>query len=233
MDNRSVPTQEWQDEINFWINAFKLNTCIPAIVDEFDPATQRVSATPAIKAKYIAPDQTVSYIEYPKITNIPLALIKSSGLVVTYPIKKGQNCTLIFSQRSIDNFLLDGTKPAEPFEGDNPKICSLRCMDLTDALCFPGVVTNNEAISNYNNDALEMRNRDGTTKVSVTQNGLNFIQGGATISLSNGEVSINASAINITGPTTITGQTTINGHDFDTHTHSGVTPGQGNTGGVV
>ena len=106
-------------------------------------------------------------------------------------------------------------------------------MDLTDALCFPGVVTNNEAISSYNNDALEMRNRDGTTKVSVAQNGLNFIQGGATISLSNGEVSINASAINITGPTTITGQTTINGHDFDTHTHSGVTPGQGNTGGVV
>lgn len=253
MDNRYIATQQQLNELNFWRGAFKLNTCIPAIVDEFNVATQRVSATPAIQAKYITPDGEVKYIDCPKITNIPLAIIKSPGLKLTYPVKKGQNCTLIFSQRSIDNFLLDGSKPYPPTEGPDPLTSSLRCMDMTDALCFPGLITNNETISSYNNDAIEIRSADGTTKVSVAENTLNFIQGGGSITMSGGKVEITASEIKINGKTTIsgsdveisgktkidgsnidiTGTTTINNHDFDTHKHSGVTAGTGNTGVVV
>lgn len=232
--------------ITFWTEALKLNTCIPAIVDDFDVATQRVSAIPAIQKKYTSIDGEVSYYNFPKITNIPLSIIKCPGLKITCPVKKGQNCTLIFSQRSIDNFMIDGTKPLPPFEGPVPFTSALRCMDMTDAICFPGVITNNETIYNYNNDAIEIRSADGTTKVSVAENTLNFIQGGGSITMSGGNVEITASSIKITGDTEIsgktkisgsnvdiTGTTTINNKDFDTHQHSGVTPGGGNTGGVV
>ena len=139
MDNRYIVNQEQKDYLTFWKNAFLLNTIIPAIVDEFDVATQRVSATPAIQARYITPEGEVQYINYPKITNIPLAIIKCPGLKLTCPVKQGQNCTLLFSQRSIDNFLIDG-KIHPPFEGDFPQFSSLRCMDMTDALCFPGII---------------------------------------------------------------------------------------------
>lgn len=240
MDNRYIASQQQLNELNFWRGAFRLNTCIPAIIDEFDTSTQRVSATPAVQAKYISPDGEIKYIDYPKITNIPLAIIKSPGLKLTYPVKKGQNCTLIFSQRSIDNFLLDGTKPLPPEEGPDIQTSSIRCMDLTDALCFPGLITNNETIANYNNNAIEIRSADGQTKVSVSENTLNFIQGGGSISMSGGNIEINASEVKINGKTTITGSnvdisgtTKINNHDFDTHVHSGVTPGGGNTGAVV
>lgn len=204
MDNRYVGSQEQKDYLNFWKNAFKLNTIIPAIVDEFDVATQRVSATPAIQARYITPEMEVVYIDYPKITNIPLSIIKCPGLKLTCPVKKGQNCTLLFSQRSIDNFLIDG-KIHPPFEGDFPQFSSLRCMDMTDALCFPGIITNPEAISNYNNDAIEIRNAAGTVKVAVSENDLQFIQGGAKIQMS-GE------AITVIGDVTQTGNLTMTGN---------------------
>ncbi len=233
-------------EIIFNMQVAQLNTCIPAIVDDFDPETQRVSAIPAIKAKYVSPEGQITYLNYPKITNIPLAITKCPGLKITCPVKKGQNCTLIFSQRSIDNFLLDGTQPLPPMEGPDPLTSSVRCMDMTDALCFPGVITNNETISGYNNDAIEIRSADGSTKVSVSENTLNFIQGGGSITMSGGNVEITASSIKITGDTEIagktkisgsnvdiTGKTTINSKNFDTHKHSGVTVGSGNTGGVV
>lgn len=227
MDNRIIISKEQEDEVKFWRNALRLNTSIPAIIDEFDTSTQRVSATPAVKAKITNLNGTVSYIDYPKITNIPLAIAKGDGLSITYPVKKGKLCTLIFSQRSIDNILLDGTKPTPPFEGENAYTSTLRCMDMTDAMCFPGIITNSEAISNYNNNAVELRNSDGTVKVSVEENGLTLAQGNATIEMKNDGVSIVATTISILG------QTTINGKDFDTHIHSGVTGGNQNTGGVV
>lgn len=220
MDNRYIVNQEQKDYLTFWKNAFLLNTIIPAIVDEFDVATQRVSATPAIQARYITPEGDVQYINYPKITNIPLAIIKCPGLKLTCPVKQGQNCTLLFSQRSIDNFLIDG-RIHPPFEGDFPQFSSLRCMDMTDALCFPGIITNPEAISNYNNNAIEIRNNEGTTKISVAENVLQFIQGGANITMSGGNINMTASKI------------TLNGKEWDTHKHSGVTPGSGNTGVIV
>lgn len=221
MDNRVIVDSNQLNDLQFWKNALLLNTSIPAIIDDFDITLQRVSATPAIKAKYTAPDMSVSFIDYPKITNIPLAIQKGAGMSITYPIKKGGLCTLIFSQRSIDNLLLDGTKTAEPFMGENNFTSTLRCMDMTDAMCFPGIITNADPISNYNNDAVELRNADGTVKVSVSENNLTLQQDGASIILNGGNVEITGTSVK------------INGKDFDTHVHSGVTPGGANTGVVV
>ena len=84
-DNRYIVDENQKNELTFWRSVFRLNTCIPAIIDDFNPATQRVSATPAIRTKYVSPDGTVSWIDYPKITNIPLATIKSNGLkIITF-----------------------------------------------------------------------------------------------------------------------------------------------------
>lgn len=237
-DNRCITSEEQLVELNFWRNAMRLNTCVPGIINAFDPVTQRVSATPAIKAKYVSPDSTpqnpkISYIQYPVITNIPLAIIRGHGLSFTQPITEGYPCTLIFSQRSIDNFVLEG-KIANPVEGPNPLTSSLRCMDLTDAMCFPGVITNADQISDYATDAIEIRSDDGNVKVSVKQDSLTLKQESANITLSEGNINMTAASVNITGTTvTIGGATTIDEKVFLEHQHSGVTSGPGNTGGVA
>ena len=239
-DNRCITSREQETELNFWRNVMRLNTCIPAIIDSFDATNQTVSATPAINIKYINPgDGKVSYIKYPVITNIPLAIIRGSGVSITQPITKGNPCTLIFSQRSIDNFILEGGI-ANPVEGNNPMTSIIRCMDLTDALCFPGVITTKDKISNYATDAIEIRSDDGKTKVSVKQDSLTFIQDSATIQMTGGNISMEAAtvnivgtmAVNITSPATNIGEsTTIDEKTFLLHKHTGGTI-QGSTGGV-
>lgn len=235
MDNRIITTQDQMFEIRFWQKAFRLNTCIPAIIDGFDPATQRVSAIPAIRGKFIDPENNVKYIDLPKITNIPLAIIKSAGLKITYPVEIGQNCTLIFSQRSIDNFIIEGGIQ-NPFDGPDPKKTQIRCMDMTDALCFPGVITDKETITDYATDAIEIRSADNTTKVSVKENSLKLLQGNASMELTGDNINMTADTINITGTTAVnidSPATTVDQKNFMGHTHTGVTTGESNTGGVT
>lgn len=239
-DNRFVSSQDQKIEIDFWRNAMRLNTSIPGIIDSFDTATNTVSATPGIKAKYIDPETgDVSYIQFPTITNIPLAIARGSGVRLTYPVTPGNPCTLIFSQRSIDNFILEGAI-ANPVEGNNPMTSIIRCMDLTDAMCFPGIITSKDPVSDYATDAIEIRSDDGKVKVSVKQDSLTLKQDSATISISGGNIDMTAGTINITGTTAVnitspaTGigtVTTIDEKPFLSHTHSGGTI-EGNTGGV-
>lgn len=218
---------EINKKLDFMSMVSQLNTAIPAIVDEFDATTQRVSATPAIKYRWMNEKGEVQYINYPKITNIPLAIQRGNGVLITYPIKKGEVCTLIFSQRSIDNFLIEGNIQ-KPLEGDNPQTTIIRCMDMTDAMCFPGVVTNKEFISNYSTSAVEIRNTEGNTKVSLSSDTLTLIQSSASFKMSEGNIEMSATKITINGTPVL-----INGKDWDTHAHSAVMTGPSNTGGVV
>lgn len=220
-DNRCVTSQEQKIELDFWRNAMRLNTSIPAIINSFDPVTQTVSATPGIKAKYVSPDEKseVQYLSYPMITNIPLAIQRGAGLRITYPITPGNPCTLIFSQRSIDNFVLEGTE-ANPVDGPNPKTAAIRCMDLTDAMCFPGIITTKDTVSDYATDAIEIRSDDNKVKVSLKQDSLTLKQDSATIELKGGNIKMNGTTV------------TINGYNFMTHQHTGVTSGGSKTGGV-
>lgn len=227
MDNRIIVSDEQKFDLRFWRNVLQLNTSIPAFVNAFDPQTQRVSATPAIMAQYTSPDLEISYIQCPMITNIPLAVQRGNGLVITSPIEIGKLCTLIFSQRSLDNLIIDGTQQAMPYNGTGDFTAILRCMDMTDAMCFPGIVTAATSITDYNNEAVEIRTEDGKIKISVDKNGLTLKQDGASMTMNGGNIAINATNISITGVTT------INGKDFDTHVHSGVTAGDTNTGAVV
>ena len=64
---------------------------------------------------------------------------------------------------------------------------------------LPRNYTNPEAISNYNNNDIEIRNDDGTTKISVAENVLQFIQGGANITMSGGNIDMTASKITLNG----------------------------------
>lgn len=234
-DNRCVTSMEQKIELDFWRNAMRLNTSIPAIINAFDATKQTVSATPAIKAKYVSPEGVVSYFPYPMITNIPLAIARGADVRITYPVTVGNPCTLIFSQRSIDNFIVEGSE-AEPVEGPNPLTSAIRCMDMTDAMCFPGILTTKDIVSDYATDAIEIRSDDGKVKVSVKKDSLTLKQDSATMTISGGNITMSAATINITGTTAInisSPATKIDNKSFLTHKHSGVSTGGSNTGGVA
>lgn len=212
--------------------AADIHTSIPAIIQSVDYANQVVSAIPAIQIKIVDPNtKLVRYINRPLITNIPMALAWSEGLGLgtTMPYRTGDKCTLIFAERALDNFLITG-EISPPADGPTPDTCTIRCFDETDAMCFPGIITKAK-IPNYSPDAVEIRNADKSSLFSLSNTSLTMKQGGVSIVLANGKITM-VGDINHTGNQTtsgtITGQTDVvaAGISGKGHTHK-YNPGPG------
>lgn len=82
--------------------------------------------------------------------------------------------------------------------------------DLSDGYALVGIWSQPRVISSYSINSAQLRSDDGSTMVELS---------GSTINITGGNINIG-------------GNTTIDGRSFLGHTHGGVTPGGGNTGGV-
>lgn len=206
--------------------AANIHTSIPAIIQSVDYANQVVSAIPAIQIKIVDPNtKIVRYLNRPLITNIPMALAwsESLGLGTTMPYKAGDKCTLIFAERALDNFLITG-EISPPADGPTPDTCTIRCFDETDAMCFPGIITKAK-IPNYSPDAVEIRNADKSSLFSLSNTSLTMKQGGVSIVLANGKITM-VGDINHTGNQTTSGDVVAGGISLTGHTHK-YNPGSG------
>lgn len=206
--------------------AADIHTSIPAIIQSVDYANQVVSAIPAIQIKIVDPNtKIVRYLNRPLITNIPMALAwsESLGLGTTMPYKAGDKCTLIFAERALDNFLITG-QISPPADGPTPDTCTIRCFDETDAMCFPGIITKAK-IPNYSPDAVEIRNADKSSLFSLSNTSLTMKQGGVSIVLANGKITM-VGDINHTGNQTTSGDVVAGGISLTGHTHK-YNPGSG------
>ena len=156
--------------------SMRINTAIPGIIESFDSLTQTVSVTPAIKMR-VWIDNEESYVQYPKIINVPLVFpgVKTNGFFITMPVSPGDECLLIFSQRAIDNWHDKGDIQT-PEEG-----VGSRHHDLTDAFAILAPVSLPNVVLNYNQNDLELRNRDGSVKITLSDGGIT-ITGNLTVS---------------------------------------------------
>ncbi len=103
-----------------------VHTSIPARIESYDHNEQRASVLPLIKQKYR--DGTVQSM--PIIDRVPVIFPSSEGFSMTFPLKPGDTVLLVFSERSLENWLVKGgeQEPGDP-----------RKFDLTDAIAIPGI----------------------------------------------------------------------------------------------
>ena len=175
-------------------------SCLGAVVS-YDPTTCRASVKPSLK--YKAGDGR--NIDYPIITNVPVEFPSSDGgnISLTFPLKQGDGVTLIFSERSLDDFLSSG-------ESDDP-----RRYDLSDAIARAGIYKGGIAAAGKYPDDVCLTNGKATFR--LTPSGEVIIEGTKlTMNMSEGST--------ITG-----GDLVVDGVSVKTHTHGGVQPGGANT----
>lgn len=170
----------------------RINTCIPGVIDSFDGETQTATVIPAVSMKTFIDDKE-SVLEFPPIVNAPLVFpfASTAGFALTLPIRRGDPCIILFSQRSIDNWHdRGGIQPSESGVGT-------RHHDLTDALVFMAASPVPDVLGEWEGQGIQIRNRDKTSKVTVF----------------NEKVVIdNTTEVIIDTPkTTITGTLTVNG----------------------
>lgn len=169
-------------------------------VESFDIDKQLLSVTPAVMMKKSV-DGKVEYKKLPMLINVPISLIyvQTLGLVITLPIRKGDECTLIFSDRALDDFIERGAQQGnakpEVCGGDN-KTSEPRMHHMTDGICIPGIVTKPFRIPNYNPDHMEMRTVDGKNFIRLGSGGYGmrlttgggFDEGGSDIRMQDGKI---------------------------------------------
>lgn len=205
----------------------KNRTSIPGKVIEFDAATQTVTVVPVIR-KTITIDQVVTRIDMPPIVKVPLVFphAQTLGFSVTMPISPGDMVLLVVADRGIDNWAEFGDIQ-NPIGDSSP-----RMYDITDSLAIVGATPLTLAVSDYQTNAVEIRNGDRSVRVSVKETEVNIVAGSSDISVKNdGTIIVNATTVTVNGNITVTGgDVTADGISLKTHVHGGVTPGGGITG---
>lgn len=163
-------------------------------------------------------------LELPPLVDVPVGFYRGGGFCVTVPVKNGDEGLVIFAERCIDGWYVSGQQSA-PLD--------TRFHDYSDAFFLPQGSSQPNRIPDYSADSLSMQTDDGTTFIRIKPGKIimqgdiehtgNRTQQGN--SLVNGDHSVKGNSESSGG--------TIkhNGKDIgDTHTHSGVETGGGNTG---
>ncbi len=159
----------------------------PGIIKQFYPTSQRADVVVGIKYKKPVKDGKAEYEELPLILNVPIAMQYSpnAGLASTFPIREGDPCTLIFSDRMINQYIQRREVSLPEECGTDNVTTQPRQHKMEDAMCFPGVICKRDVLPNWNNDAWEIRNKERTAFISLNVNGNIAMQ-------TSGDVAINA-----------------------------------------
>ena len=116
-----------------------MNTCMPAQIVSFDYATNKANVQPCLNKRLT--DNTV--IPVPIINNVPVCFPQNSTFSMTFPVKEGDYCLLVFAQRSLDLWKTDGGVVTPD---------DFRKYDLSDAVALLGVQPFNVPSQAANND---------------------------------------------------------------------------------
>lgn len=224
----------------------QLRVALPGIVQSFDAQTVTCVVQPTIKGQIQQPDGSIASVNYPLLLDVPVVFPRGGGGTLTFPVRAGDECVVLFADRCIDFWFQNGGVQ----EAVDP-----RQHDLSDAFAFIGPQSQARKISHIHPDAVQLRSDDGSAYVElhphtgavkiVAPGGLEFVTPEARFSAKvtitglltflGGMVGRAASGIaaKITGTIAFVGTLTANGKRIDdSHTHSGVKSGNESSGGV-
>lgn len=191
-------------------------TALPGIIQSFDSSTMTCSVQPAIQAKLTLPTGEQQWLTLPLLTQVPVIFPSGGGYTLTFPIELGDECLVVFSSRCIDLWWLKG---GVQIQND------IRMHHLSDGFALPGARSQPRVISGIANDATELRNDSGNTKVSV--------KGGVITLTSPTEVVLNTPLLKVSGDIRDNYLTNPNltlktlRDNYNLHKHGGVQPGIG------
>lgn len=193
----------------------RLWTALPGIIVEFDAARLTANIQPAISGVARTDKGTHEAIQMPLLLDCPVVFPGGGGVTLTFPLVEGDECLVVFSSRCIDSWWQLGGVQGQ---------AELRMHDLSDGFCIPGGRSQPRKF-NASTSKAQLRTDDGATMIELSP--------GLVEVVAPTKVSVTSPDVEITGNVTITGNLRVNGVNFNTHVHSGVQTGSGNSGTPV
>lgn len=210
------------------------------VIQAFNAATQTATVMVAFtRVTSISPGGIRTLSEYPLLLDVPVVFPAGGGFTMTFPIADGDECLVVFNDRQIDNWLSQGA-------GQPPSVG--RIHDLSDGIAIVGVRSNPRALQGVSTSSAQLRSDDGNTYVEVAGGGIVNVKapGGMTFTTPELTITGTINVENVDGdarPCIITGNIHATGDivagdgssniSLESHVHSGVTGGSGDTGPPV
>ncbi|MCZ9585010.1 Gp138 family membrane-puncturing spike protein [Klebsiella pneumoniae] len=222
-----------------------MRVSMPGIIQSFDPDAVTAVVQPAIKGTEQDESGAELSVNLPLLVDVPVVFPRGGGCTLTFPVKAGDECLVIFADRCIDFWWQSGGIQ-EPVDE--------RMHDLSDAFCIVGPQSQAKKIGGISTTAAQLRTDDGSAFIEVaaghdvtvkTSGKLTASADGGTEITSpeiilNGNVTINGNlsqgmgesggSATMHGPVTVTNDVTAGGKSLMTHTHGGVEHGNDSTG---
>ena len=106
-------------------------TALPGVITSFDKSTLTCNVQPTIQAKVTdRSTDTTTWENLPELLDCPVFYPSGGGFTLTFPIKEGDECLVVFSSRCIDSWWDQG--------GVQPQGI-MRMHDLSDGIVFCGI----------------------------------------------------------------------------------------------
>ncbi|MEK9496856.1 phage baseplate assembly protein V [Photorhabdus sp. P32] len=223
-----------------------LYVSLPCIIQSFDADAVTVTAQPAIRWKIRKKDGELESVSLPLLVDVPVIFPRGGGVTLTFPVKAGDECLVVFADRCIDYWWQSGgvQEPVDP-----------RQHNLSDGFAIVGPQSQQQKITNISTNTAQLRSDDGAAYIELDPNSHNITvitpakltataNGGTEITspeiILNGNVTINGNlsqgmgagggTATMQGPVTVNNDVTAAGISLKNHVHSGVQSGGGKTG---
>jgi hypothetical protein len=214
-----------------------LRVALPGIVQSFDPGppaavtvliatNEFVQQTPDDFAEGDPLSVSTTAMQLPLLSDVPILIPSGGKWSFTLPIQAGDECMVVFLDTMLDQWFQNGDV------NNNPT--SQRRHSLSDAIAVFGLRSTPNAIENYSTDSAQLRSDDGTVIIDLKLSQITVTAPKVVVNTT-GDCDLSVSGtVNISGgQVDISSTTTIQSRGFLSHSHSGVTPGSGESGGVV
>lgn len=212
-------------------------TALPGIIQSFDAQAMTVVVQPAVMGQVTDQAGKTSSTTMPLLPDVPVVFPGGGGFTLTFPVKTGDECLVVFASRCIDAWWQNGGVgvPMEP-----------RMHDLSDGFALVGVRSQARKFP-VNSTNVQLRSDDGATFIEMTPERELHAEGPAAVTVkSESSITLDSPQILLRGAIAMTsrdgGDTTarlsgsldvsedVKAGDISLHNHTHPGDSGGNTG---
>jgi len=136
-------------------------TALPGIIQSLESAADRpptCSVQPAIRIRVRNIDGTVASVALPLLVDCPVQFPSGGNCTLTFPVKPGDECLVVFASRCIDGWWQSGGVQEQ---------AEIRMHDLSDGFVLLGFRSKPRALAGVSTTAAQLRTDDGSAQISV------------------------------------------------------------------
>lgn len=214
MDQRERFFDRWEELQAFGdARLARAHTAMPGVIMEWFPDKMTCTVQPVINYRMLV-NQTWQEIELPPLLDCPVHFPAGGGVTVTFPIKPGDECLVVFAERCIDKWwqlggFVDGKVRTRPQ-------LEIRMHNLSDGFVIPKVWSQPAKLSAISTDSAQMRTTDGSAFVELKEDGNVNVVTAQSITMTAGQnVTINTGqnvTVNCGADATVTAENDITVH---------------------